>query len=430
MMIEQNLQDQLLRRDQLKLASVKAREQLRPKDTNVYNLYANNEGNQKQIFSNEQWIKDSEQIMGGKWDPKVGGWRGEDGNVLQFNDYEMSKKMAAIDGISESTFNGPAAWTEQGLALDTQISKLQTSMKTVPKAERIKIARQLSDLQQQRNTINSNLTDGNMLRYYNNQYQKQSGKARFFASMGDSTTATLMQKRATDAQTNVKELIKQINKEKNGGKGTGTTSKHDVYAQMSGYYTVGGKSVYKKKGQWLRAFGHNFKTEGDIMRKIREGETLVRDLKETGDTGSAAADVSRFKVGEARVEKAVLPQALLIPHDEGKAAFRDAVNSRYADAYDKAAPKTAAQATQVANKAVKDTIKKHEELYNTGMNLNNVKRVAGGKVSVVIEGVRKEITPEILQAVQEAWNQKSLDELGYIANWAFGTREKEKFNKK
>jgi hypothetical protein len=112
-----------------------------------------------------------------------------------------------------------------------------------------------------------------MLLYYDNQYQNQTGKARFFTAMGDTNTAAIMQKRASHAQTNVAELIKQIDKERNGGKGIGTTSAHKVYnvSQVDQIYiTRSGKERTIRPGAWVDTFGHNFKTQGDIMRNAAD----------------------------------------------------------------------------------------------------------------------------------------------------------------
>ena len=140
MVLESNLQDQLLRRDQLKLASRKAKDQMTPKVADPSKIMPN-----KRVYNslsnNPDWIKDSETIMGGKWNGR--GWTGENGQPIMLDDLGMARKMAAIDGLTKQYHNGPAQWTVEGLEIDEKISVLQQNTKKMTNAEKIQANKDL-----------------------------------------------------------------------------------------------------------------------------------------------------------------------------------------------------------------------------------------------------------------------------------------------
>jgi len=318
MMIEQNLQDQLLRRESLKLSAMKATEQMRPKTAMAYNLIQNNPANQEHIFQNAQWRKDSGAIMGGTFDDATGSWFDSSGQPVKYNDYIMTKKMAAVEGLTSSTANAPVMWNQQHAALSDKITAIDKGYDKLTKAEKIKANREKFKLTQKRNQVASKLTDANLLDHYSKLYQNATGKAKFFTTLGDTATAAIMQKNADDAQTNTQEIIKQLKKERNGGRGLGTTSGHDVFAQKAGYYMVDGKEKYKEIGQWVRNIPHNFTQEGDITRKLRNGETLVRDLQPKGNgadkqTGALTFDQAENNIALAHTTTGTLGQNIINP---------------------------------------------------------------------------------------------------------------------
>ena len=433
MVLESNLQDQLLRRDQLKLASRKARDQMTPKVADPSKIMPN-----KRVYNslsnNPDWIKDSETIMGGKWNGR--GWTGENGQPIMLDDLGMARKMAAIDGLTKQYHNGPAQWTVEGLEIDEKISVLQQNTKKMTNAEKIQANKDLHLLKQRRNKLNSNLTDRNMLRYWSQMAQSQRGKAIFFASLNDPVTAGIMQKGAEAANTNIGVILKRID----GTKGTGTPKNEKVY-NVSGvpqeYITRGGKKRTIRPGGWVDSFTHTPKLEGDIMAVARakvnnyDDSWMGLDQPRQGVGGEASAENARFNQGKEIVQKSTLPQGMLIPHDDYMPPFRDAADKEYARLMQgKNAPKTAAGARTMGHKALANTVKLHEKVHSEYKALMNAKKIGGGTftdrgpIQYVISAGKETVTisPEVYQVLLDEWNEESNLKLGYKADWEFTTR--------